>query len=163
MKITLRPVRESDDPFLFEVYASTRSSEMALVPWSDSQKQAFLQMQLTAQKSSYVKEYPNAQHDIICRDDEPVGRLYLDRGPERFHLLDIVVLGQYRNNGIGSVVLSRILRDAHEAGKPTTIYVENFNPSAHLFERLGFRVDAIKEVLMLLKRPPSGDSVSEFV
>jgi len=42
MPIMLRPVRESEDSFLFELYASARAAELALVPWIDAQRQAFL-------------------------------------------------------------------------------------------------------------------------
>lgn len=154
MKITLRPVSESDDPFLFNLYASTRAAEMALVPWSDSEKQAFLEMQFRAQKTSYAKEYAGAQHAVISRDGDPVGRLYLDRSQDRFHILDITVADACRNQGIGSVVLREILQEANRADKPTTIYVENFNPSLRLFERLGFRVAAVKDVQILLERRP---------
>ncbi len=155
MNITLRSVCDSDDLFLFALYASTRAAEMALVPWSDSQKEAFLQMQFRAQKSSYAKEYPTAQHSIICRGSDPVGRLYLDRSEERFHILDITVSEACRNQGIGSAVLGRILQEAQQAKRPITIYVENFNPSVRLFERLGFGVAAAKDFTVLLQRPPA--------
>jgi ribosomal protein S18 acetylase RimI-like enzyme len=155
MNIRLRPVRESDGPFLFELYASTRSSEMALVPWTDSQKHAFLQMQFAAQKSSYAKDYPAAQHEIICRDDQPVGRLCLAREIQRLHILDITVASHYRNEGIGSAVLEKILREADQARKSTTIYVETFNPSVRLFSRLGFRASQTSELLILLERQPA--------
>ena len=154
MRITLRPVRESDDPFLFELYAGTRASEMALVPWTDAQKQAFLQMQFTAQKNSYAKEYPEAQHAVICRDEEPVGRLYLARCQDCFHILDITIAEQCRSKGIGSLVLKGILQEAIQAGKTTTIYVENFNPSMRLFERMGFRIASVRDFTVLLERRP---------
>jgi ribosomal protein S18 acetylase RimI-like enzyme len=155
MRITLRPVREPDDPFLFELYATTRASEMALVPWTDTQKQAFLQMQFTAQKNSYAKEYPDAQHAVICRDEEPVGRLYLARCQDCFRILDITVADRCRNKGIGSSVLKEILQEAIQAGKPTTIYVERVNPSMRLFERLGFSIASVRDFTVLLERRPS--------
>ncbi|HYL76330.1 MAG TPA: GNAT family N-acetyltransferase [Bryobacteraceae bacterium] len=154
MNITLRPVSESDDPFLYALYASTRASEMALVPWPDSHKHAFLQMQFAAQRTSYAKQYPDAQHTVICRDGQPVGRLYLSRSQERFHILDITVADTHRNQGIGTVVLREVLQEAENAGKPTTIHVENFNPSVRLFERLGFRPAGVNDFLILLERPP---------
>jgi ribosomal protein S18 acetylase RimI-like enzyme len=155
MNITLRPVCESDDPFLLTLYTTTRASEMALVPWTDAQKQAFLQMQFAAQKKSYAKEYPDAQHALVCCDGDSVGRLYLHRSPERFHILDITISETFRSRGIGSAVLKDILREAMRAGKPTTIYVENFNSSLRLFERLGFHEAAVKDFQILLECPPN--------
>jgi RimJ/RimL family protein N-acetyltransferase len=154
MKITLRPVFESDGPFLLGLYASTRAAEMALVPWLEAQKTAFLQMQFTAQKTFYGEQFPNARHEVICCDDEPVGRLYLDRSRDSFHILDITITDQRRNKGIGSVVLKEILQGANLAEKPTTIYTENNNPSVRLFERLGFRVSSVRDYQVLLERQP---------
>jgi ribosomal protein S18 acetylase RimI-like enzyme len=154
MNISLRPVQDSDDAFLFELYASTRANELAQVPWTQPQKDAFLQMQFTAQKTSYVAQYPHAQHDVICRDTRPVGRLYLERGADKFHILDITISEASRKEGVGSAVLRGIILEADQAGKPTTIYVESFSPSVRLFERLGFRTATTKEFLVLLQRLP---------
>ena len=49
MTITLRPAVESNRPLLFELYASTREEEMQRVPWTEAQKQAFLEMQFNGQ------------------------------------------------------------------------------------------------------------------
>jgi len=153
--ITLRQVRETDDSFLFELYASTRESELQQVPWNDAQKHSFLQMQFAAQKSSYAASHPQATHEIICRDGEAVGRLYLAALPERFHILDITIAPARRNEGIGSTILKRVMKQADQAGKPVTIYVETFNPSMHLFERLGFQSASVTGFHVLLQRPPA--------
>lgn len=161
MTITLRPVSSSDDRFLFSLYASTRTAELAQVPWTELQKQAFLQMQYAAQKSSYAAQYPDAEHVVISRDAEPVGRLYLARCPDRVHILDITVAERCRKNGVGSFVLNEIVREASEAGKPTTIYIEPSNPSVGLFERLGFRQVSVRDFQILLERRPSVASLSQ--
>ena len=150
-EITLRPVTERDDEFLLSVYASTRAAEMAQVPWTPEQKEAFVRMQFAAQKQHYAAEYPQASHEIICAGTVPIGRLYLSRGKDVFHILDVTVLPQYRNQGIGSELLRRLLREAGQSGKAVTIYVENFNPSVRLFERLGFQKDAEKDFQYLMK------------
>jgi hypothetical protein len=36
MTPTFRPITPDDDEFLYELYASTRTAELAVVPWSDS-------------------------------------------------------------------------------------------------------------------------------
>jgi len=149
--ITLRPVTESDDDFLLGLYASTRAEEMARVPWTAEQKDAFVRMQFEAQKRHYAAEYPQSRHDLICADGTPVGRIYLDRDASRFHILDITVLPQHRNAGIGSFLLRQLLQEAAESSKPVNIYVENFNPSLRLFKRLGFQVAEESGFQLLLK------------
>ena len=154
-QVTLRPVSVEDDDFLLAVYASTRAQEMSLVPWSAEQKEAFVRAQYEAQKSHYAMEFPHAKHDIIYVDGTPAGRSYIDRREDALHILDVTVLPQYRNRGTGSLLLHRLLEEASKLGKPVTIYVESFNPSLRLFERLDFRKDHEKGFHQLMKWQPA--------
>ena len=158
-KITLRPVTGQDDNFLLSLYASTRSAELVQVPWSPEQKEAFLRMQFNAQKQHYAAEYPQANHDLICVDGVPVGRLYLARAADALHILDITVLPEHRNSGIGSFLLGQVIEEARSTGRLVTIYVETFNPSLRLFERLGFRKDQEHGFQLLLKWLPPAATV----
>jgi len=155
--ISLRPAEAADHDFLFAVYASSRAAEMALAPWSAEQKDAFLRMQFAAQSQHYAAEYPQATHHIICDGQVPVGRIYLARREENFHILDITILPQFQRTGIGSCVLTRLLEEAGRSAKPVTIYVESFNPSLKLFRKLGF--EAVSEsgvhLLLLWKATPN--------
>lgn len=150
-KISLRPATGADDDFLLSVYASTRADELALVPWTVEQKDAFVRMQFEAQARHYAAEHPQANHDILCADGSPVGRIYLDRSGEEFHILDITVLPQHRNVGTGSFILRQVMDEARRTGKPVTIYVESYNPSLRLFTRLGFQKVEEKGFHLLLK------------
>jgi ribosomal protein S18 acetylase RimI-like enzyme len=137
-EITLRPAQDADRDFLLAVYASTRAEEMARVPWSAEQKAGFISMQFTAQSNHYKAEYPAAEHEIISVNGAPAGRLYLNRGEKAIHVLDMTVLPEFRNRGIGEFLLRRIMEEGAKSGKPVTIYVESFNPAQRLFGRLGF-------------------------
>lgn len=136
--IALEPVRPADDPFLLAVYASGRAQEMAMVPWDEAQKAAFLQMQFEAQRQHYIAHYPTAEHLIVQYGGQPVGRLWVDRHADRIHVLDLTILPEHRNRGIGSTVLRSLRAEAAVSKLPLTIHVESFNPSRRLFERLGF-------------------------
>jgi len=158
MRIARRPAADSDRDFLFSLYASTRAAELAMVPWNDQQKRAFLEHQFEAQSRGYRESYPDASHQILLVDHAPVGRLYLSRQPERLHILDITVAPDARNSGIGSHVLRELLQEARDAAKPVTIYLESFNPSLRLFERLGFAVASEDGFLLLMRGPVSGSA-----
>lgn len=138
MTIALRPTTADDDPFLLDVYASTRAAELETVPWTDAQKEAFLQMQFAAQHGYYRERYPAASYDLIVVEGEPVGRLYVRREPETIHIMDITVLPKYRKLGTGTTVVQRLMEEARRESKSVEIYVEAFSPSVHLFEQLGF-------------------------
>lgn len=136
--ITLRPVSSEDERFLLELYAFTRADELALTNWDEPQRQAFVEMQFAAQQQYYRTRFPEAEHSIILVNDEWAGRLYVARGREEIRILDITVDAGHRNAGVGSSILKGLLREAQERETCVRIYVERFNPSLRLFERLGF-------------------------
>ena len=102
MKITLRNIQPVDEEFLFNVYASTRIDEMSLVAWGDSQKETFLRMQFHAQRRQYQLTYPDAINQIIEFNGIPTGRLIVDRSANETILVDIALLPDFRNLGLGT-------------------------------------------------------------
>ena len=156
MSITLRDETAADQSFLLEVYASTRAQEMALVPWSDEQRAAFVSSQFNAQHSYYHAQFPEASYQLILVEGEPAGRIYVLREAEAIRILDITLLPQHRNGGIGTSLVREILAEADQAGKPLNIWVEQFNPSYKLFERLGFSKVQEDGINCLMEYRPAG-------
>jgi len=120
MTVSFRPIRPDDEAFLYEVYASTRLEELALVDWDDAQKAAFLRMQFTAQHKFYQAHYATTDFLIILRDDVPIGRLYIARWQNEILIVDIALLPPYRNTGIGTAILRDLLAEATVATSPCT-------------------------------------------
>ncbi len=154
MLLKLSPIDNFDVPFLLTVYASTRSKEMAVVSWSDEQKRVFLEMQFQAQHNYYLSRYPNASYSIINLDGQPIGRLYIERQVDKIKILDITVLPEYRNRGVGTKLITEITQAGEQAEKPVQIYIENYNPSANLFSRLGFHPVAEEGINLLWQWNP---------
>lgn len=131
--------------FLAKVYASTRADEMAMVlDWSDAQKSAFLEMQFNAQHSYYQDHYADAEFLIIWDGDRPIGRLYIERWEDEirsdeFRIIDIALLPEARNQGIGSTILKAIQDLAQTEKRAVRIHVEQNNPALRLYNRLGFQ------------------------
>jgi len=138
MSITFRPVGPDDDAFLLKVYGSSRAEELAAVPWTDAQREAFLQMQLNAQHHHYRQLYPQCDFLIILDGESEIGRLYAARLKDQLRIIDITILPEERGRGLGTSILRDLMTEAAAMGKPLRIYVESFNPSLRLFERLGF-------------------------
>lgn len=153
--ITLRPITSEDMDFLYQVYASTRADELAIVDWSQEQKDAFLQMQFDAQHRYYQEYYANASFDVILRDSQPIGRLYLDRREDEVRIVDIAILPEHRNAGVGTALLRDIMSEAASMGKVVTIHVEKFNPALRLYRRLGFRQKGDSGMYFLLEWSPA--------
>ncbi len=150
---SLRQVGPDDVDFLQEVYASSRLGELTQLPWNEEQRSAFIRMQFTAQRQHYLKHFPNARQDIILQGENPIGRLYVDRREQDIHILDITLLPDHRGKGIGTSLLTTLIDEAKDAHNTVTIYVESFNPSRRLFERLGFHELEAEGINLLLEHP----------
>jgi ribosomal protein S18 acetylase RimI-like enzyme len=148
----LRQAEPGDREFLYRVYASTRAEELAVVPWDDSEKDAFLRAQFDAQDRWYREHYAGASFDVVLIDGEPAGRLYVYRSAAEIRIVDIALLPERRGRGVGTALLRDLLAEADAAGKRVTIHVERFNPALRLYERLGFAVAEDKGVYLLLLR-----------
>lgn len=153
--ILFRPIQPEDDEFLYQVYASTRQEELAATGWDEAQKEAFLRHQHHAQHTYYQQQFPAASFDIIMVDNQPAGRLYVDRRDNEICIIDIALLTKYRRRGIGAALLGDILVEAGDAGLPVRIHVERANSALHLYYRLGFKEVEDQGVYLLLAWQPT--------
>jgi ribosomal protein S18 acetylase RimI-like enzyme len=155
--VTFRPIGPDDMSFLLRVYRSTREEELAMViDWTPEQKDAFVRHQFEAQHIWYRDHYEGAQFDIIQVDGVPAGRLYVHRRPGEIRLVDVTLLPEFRQGGIGTSLLHDLLAEGETAGKPVTIHVEVYNPAMRLYERLGFLPIEERGPYRLLKWTPPG-------
>jgi ribosomal protein S18 acetylase RimI-like enzyme len=138
--ISLRPETLEDEVFLRTLYASTRSEEMALVPWSDTDKAAFLNQQFDLQRLHYQTHYPTSDFLVIEVEGQRAGRWYLYRGEDYFALIEISLLPNYRDLGIGTDLLQGLQAEANFAHKAIRLHVIKNSPAYHLYTRLGFQV-----------------------
>jgi ribosomal protein S18 acetylase RimI-like enzyme len=149
--LTFRPIADADLAFLAQLYASTRTEELAVTPWTDAERAAFLDMQFRAQHTHYQRNYPQADWLVTMRGDEAIGRLYIDRWPREHCIIDIAFLPEHRRHGLGAALLADLLDEAAAAGKAVTIHVEKFNPAMRLYRRLGFKTEEEHGVYDLMR------------
>jgi ribosomal protein S18 acetylase RimI-like enzyme len=155
-KIDFRPISEKDQTFLYSLYASTREDELAQTGWTNFEKENFLRQQFVAQHEFYKEQFSHAQFQIIQIENKAIGRLYIDHRKDEIRLIDIALLPEYRNQGIGNSLLKDIIKDATKAKKPVRIHVERYNPAMHLYERLGFVRIGDTGVYYLMEKVPVG-------
>jgi ribosomal protein S18 acetylase RimI-like enzyme len=137
--IVLRPATGADYFFMRRLYGATREEELRQFPFDELQKQAFLDQQFGAQYQHYQLHYPTCERNIIEKDGQPIGRLWIDEWRDQIRLVDIALMPDFRGSGIGTMLLREVLDRGAKAGKPVTIHVESFNPALRLYERLGFQ------------------------
>jgi ribosomal protein S18 acetylase RimI-like enzyme len=147
--LLLRPTTDADRELLLAVYASTRAEELDQVDWAPGAREAFLQMQFTAQDHEYRRHNPHGSFDVILVDHRPAGRLYVDRRPGDLRIVDIAVLPEFRNRGVGRRLIEQLQAQAAAEGRIVSVHVEAHNRAAALYERLGF---ALAEDLGVYRR-----------
>lgn len=149
--VHLRPISDDDSAFLNRLYASTRADELQQLDWSEPVKMAFLGSQFEAQQRFYQAQFPFAKFQLIVHEDEPVGRLYVDRTDDEIRIIDIALLPRFQRLGIGSALLRTLLDEARQCRLPIRIHVERFNPAIKFYEQLGFRQVEDQEVYRLME------------
>jgi ribosomal protein S18 acetylase RimI-like enzyme len=137
--IRFRSITSDDENFLYRLYASTRQEELAQTSWTEAEKEIFLKQQFSAQHQFYMKQFKRAKFDVVLKNNKPVGRLYVDRREDEIRLIDIALIPEFRNMGIGTSLLNDLLDEARKVNKPLRIHVEKYNPALQLYQRLNFK------------------------
>jgi len=139
--VSLRPVTPADEEFLLRVYASTREVELAQFAWAEGQKELFVSWQFGLQRQEYDTRFPDARYNTIVVDGQPAGRIWVGSDDKQIRLLDIALLPEFQNRGVGTLLLRGLMDEATRAGKPLRHMVFVLNDEAHRFyERLGFAI-----------------------
>lgn len=146
-----RPVADSDEPFLRELYASTRPE---IANWPPEQRAPFLDLQFRAQRLDWENRFIQWEHEMILLDGEPVGRLWVAWPAGECRIVDLTLLPAHRRAGLGTAVADEVLARADAATVPVTLSVVRENAAGLAFwERLGFSVVAGDEMYAELERP----------
>ena len=140
--VVLRPVTDADREFLVGLYGATRDEELSQVAWAPGERKAFVEMQFDAQDREYRRHNPQGTFDVIEVDGRPAGRLYVDRRPGDVRVVDVSLLPEFRNAGVGGHLIGTLMGEAAASGRTLSIHVEIHNRAAELYTRLGFVVVA---------------------
>ncbi len=131
----------TDEEFLLALYGSTRAHELAQVQWDEGQQELFVQWQYDLQRREYEARFLEARYDVILVDGSPAGRIWIGTDNEQIRLLDIALLPEFQNRGVGTLLIRRLIDQSTCAGKPLRHMVFVLNNDAHRFyERLGLVV-----------------------
>jgi len=149
----LRPLRPEDQSFLLKLYASTRAEELAAWGWDKARQETLIKMQFTAQQRWYEAAYPEAEHQLIILKDNPIGQILVLREKSTIELIDISLLPEYRNGGVGTALLGELIEESRKSGVPLRLQVQRNNQAAiRLYQRLGFSTIEQDEVYYRMER-----------
>ena len=154
----LRPEQPGDEPFLYQLFAQARSAIIASLPLGHITAETLLRQQFELQTFHFRSYYPSAEYCIIEQEDTPVGRLVVDYSGQAIRMIDVALLQEYRNRGIGSCLLHDLLAEARSTGQVVRLHVERGNPALRLYHRFGFRQIQDREVYLEMEWGTDGQN-----
>lgn len=137
LAFALRPASPADSDFEHHLYASTRDD---LRPLGPEVFDGLVGMQFRAQSMSIRLDHPDADRQIVLIEGEPAGRLIIDGSGNHIEVIDVALLPQYRNHGVGTSVLRTVMAQADRLGRAVRLHVEKQSRAVRLYERLGFSI-----------------------
>ncbi len=153
----LRPEQARDEPFVYRLFAQTRAAETAHLPLGPTQQEVFLRQQFQLQSAHYRRCFPAASFYIVDLNGTSIGRMYVDRPGHQIRLIDITLVPECRNQGIGAGLLECLLWEARTTGQAVRLHVERGNTALRLYRRLGFREIQDKAVYLEMEWCASKD------
>ncbi|MBU2379333.1 MAG: GNAT family N-acetyltransferase [Alphaproteobacteria bacterium] len=141
--------------FLCDLYASFRAHELSCVPWTSSEKAAFLTDQFILQHEQFVRRFPNGAFWVVEAEGRPVGRLYLNLADDGLLIVDIGLRPETRRLGVGRRLLEWAEAQALNTGAPRLwLHVAPWNGAAlALYQAAGLRlVESAQTLLTMEKR-----------
>ncbi len=129
-RISLRPAVEGDFAFLYALHAATMK-EYVDQTWGWDE--AF-------QQSRYQESFVPGDTRIITWDGKEIGMLATEERDADVFLSLIEIDPGHQRQGIGALIISRVIEEAARIGKPVFLHVLKVNPAKRLYDRLGFSV-----------------------
>ena len=136
--LAFRPPTTEDEEFLLELYKSSRGDDLRGLGWDEDRISEFLTLQHQAQQHFYQTDNQDAVDEVILIDDQPAGRLIVERREKEIRCIDLSLLPAYRNAGLGTLLVGKLQAEARQSKRPLRLQVIRFNRAVNLFERLGF-------------------------
>ena len=144
--VSLRQVRQADEPFLYDVFCTGLADEVAAMP-DPRLVRHFLRIQYTAQETRFRSRFPGHERYVVTHAGRDVGRFYLHRTPSMLHAIDMTMLPEHRSAGIGSRLLADLFDEARDHHQLVSARVPRRNQRATAFySSLGFRLVAMDDL-----------------
>ena len=130
VQIDLLPCSPDDGDFVFRV---TEEAMRAYV------EEAFGSWDADLQRQRSVESFDPATYRLIVIDDVRAGILVVEDRPSDVFLAKIFLLPAFQRQGVGSVLIRRLIARATAERKPLRLRVLRVNTAARrLYSRLGF-------------------------
>lgn len=152
--VDLRPATPADEPFLRSLMTRTMADELGAWAWPEAIRADLLQKQSQSRLVAMRSTWRGLDDRIISADGQPVGRIALAFTADEVWIVDLTVLPENRNGGVGTAVLRSILDEARRLGKPVRLHVNMAHRASRFYERLGFVKAGGSDVHQLMEWTP---------
>jgi ribosomal protein S18 acetylase RimI-like enzyme len=138
MEITLRPTKETDAPFLRQLFESWKADDFGLTKLDPVSFAMLIDIQWLAHSRSGAATRPGAESRIVVVDGQDAGHLVVERSPGLIHLSEIALLPDWRNRGLGQILVKQLQDEARASGAEIRLHVARHNPAQRFYGRLNF-------------------------
>jgi ribosomal protein S18 acetylase RimI-like enzyme len=157
----LRPCTEADDAFVYDVFCTTWEHEVAALP-NQNLAQHVLRIQHIAQERRFESRYPSHQRYVVMEDGERAGRLYVHESDTVMHVIDLTLMPQFRDRGIGTRVFRDLFAHAALEGQSISLRVARRNERAtDFYTSLGFHLVTVDDLDNYFDWTPQEATVKE--
>jgi GNAT superfamily N-acetyltransferase len=143
MQISFRPALPQDFDYCAKLYFG--EMERAIKE---------LNIDMVAHAAGFRQRWEPTQVRIIILDGNDIGWLQSMAQGDTLFLAQLFVDASVQRQGIGTVVMNRIISEAAHAGQALSLGVVKANPARRLYERLGFQITHEDDRKFYMKREP---------
>jgi len=151
-KIRIRAMGCEDHAFLFSLFAAVHANDAM---GHDKVWQSLLPMQFQAQLAQQLATQNKSSLALVCMDQTPIGKCFIEYGQEDIHIIDIALLPDYQRRGIGGHLITRLCEEAAASRRFVSLRVQKTSRALRLYLRLGFEIAKDEGVVYLMQFRPS--------
>jgi GNAT superfamily N-acetyltransferase len=129
--ITFRQATEADAPLFYSVINQTMR-EFIVATWGGWNEERVLRESLQDSTSRKAK--------VIQYNGQDIGVLLVNEEPSHFQLQQVYLLPPFQRKGIGTQLVSSLVKNASAVGKPLRLRVLKVNSAKQFYEKLSFVV-----------------------
>ena len=132
MRLATRKARESDRSFIWSLTCAAYK-EMVVAQFGEWNEEY--------QTHHFEEKWRENQFQVIRENDQDVGAVWKEDQPDYIFIRELLLLPQFQNRGIGTLILQQVIADGNKQQKPVRLKVVKANRAIELYKRLGFRND----------------------
>lgn len=118
--LTMRPVRQSDNPLLQRIYIAGRT-DLALADADPEYIRTVILQQMQARDQGLGNKYPSRQDFVIQRIGVPIGHMMLGRSPEEVRLASLRFIPEVDRQQTFAEILPALQAGSSGSGLPLRI------------------------------------------